>query len=1673
MRGGSSSSNPSLFIPQTSLGDIYLKLITSIPEDSPHLLHIIQFITSSSFLTNFGSFQFAATMAKMLEDYPERGKITLQVFEKLVDYPIIHRIVNLVKKIDPKFFSDINENVQPKIASIFSFSTEKDVAELAKQYTFSQNKSVYFTHEGSFVSISDVFNEASAENGDNYSTKSLQCIEQFQPYTENDVADFVINLVSNKSPISKDIATRDRNTLFGLLRQFKNSKITLEQLIKAFDSRSVIISSMASFNHFISAIKEVTGSRSVPIGSFLGQWDHPKTQLNFLQHIINSQPIAVQFPRSQPTKINPILIGDFKGDHWRYPEFIVALANLYNELPEEINALLAQLSPSNSTALLLVSLASLGETSSFAGQLLSNLVTCNTQYMCGISTLWAMNSSFLIDTCAKLHEDKPIMLSRIYDIADDLCVLEEFKSRSPPKFRAVLEIFDFFRHGNDFRVFLKNLKNPELAMQIFERPTDFGFIIPMSVERRLSTDDKNMYSADLLFFLYLKEIFDSLDENMRTRTIPSLFQKCCERTKKLAQCEFRWHQKVSAPPSPRPAKDEDLTTLAMKTEKRETEKFRTIVASLVSDFPRDKNAAEKNGKNLGILLSRNLLCPSDSVSAISLINRGLSMRENSNGFIFAREALKEIAPGFKLLLPFARQIVTSSQVKKSLPDVYDAAVSALKPEVCQLQQEEAIQPTVFDIHPKLKRFRYIQPDDENPMKTGNFDAYALAIIEQEMRKNGNDMTINSDVEQNCIEAALYRIHSIILNGDKQAMWKLTRLARWLASRTISNSNPSFGKFLNLTDLVLYSYENNLLSLTLPFLATLFEKVPQCFFPPCPWTISILSALGAIYRLPYLKRTLMSIIKRIFDLFNCGIADIEPHRLRPLETLPMKDSDFLFPPLNFEIPVISRDKLYAGDIFSIVSVVSRFFKGADNQTTKEVALFVHSKVPAIAKSAYETAFSLATKDFARSKDSHAAETFALTLLKTLCKSLATVAVKLEFTYIDSRSTRFIENLVTAISQNVGSHLLKTNMAPLRNLRETCDTNFLDVQNFPPSVASIVPEELWPHEAEAAKSGKGIFGCYKVPSSVKHVYSHIGAVTFESHSTGEIQFDEHYAKAIYSCFTQNSTGEITGYTSRAPPIADPAKIPQYLATVITCFPPQISSSVVELGVQIISHICVATGGNMTDLAPLVEEMLVEQMPHMRIFVALASQRIIRPHLIEFLLMNFFEENGIEGIDIDPLLTWLHDCLIVQKTLIPSEFGRLLAFISTAKIPFNDTVKDLINLYWNCTIEEQKPPRISPVSSKFEKVMLNDFNVKHTNAASITNFFKENAEHLKKTEVWTNLIKTAYPDRRLDLLQIFFGIMEYCKAQDLQILQIFLRVMFEAFTKSNIDGYFFSTVISSVVLQLRNRSILYAKMFGGFMNDTMPLKYPRFTPVWLFLFPLVIPPLLADDSLHPPLSLLVDSLLAPLNRFPADWLSRPHFKKYYKAVLRLMLLLVHDNPRFVASFAFDFVNEIPLKFRRVRNIILSCNAPEVPLNLLCRSEAQLLIRELTAGQKTFPDFIASNGNNLSHTTFEDVFFYIYSIMPYEQVLWTYARGFMLAVEGVEEATMVLEALFDGLRCNSKQTATFESTILRIYTEIDKTYNQLTCKDIIDSIVTARADNLSPIPYGIQSIKAKLSDE
>jgi len=213
------------------------------------------------------------------------------------------------------------------LAQVFCQSINPRISQIAQAFVANQIGSNPLSHcslDASIISVSDVLNENVNDVFEN-PQKSLQLIEQFQPFLVNDVADFISNLVSETSPISKSMLN-DRANIVSLLRPFKSAHFSYEELVRGSDKETISVHSHSSFQLFLTCLKEISGTRNFAVGPFLGKWQFPLAQVAFLTHIVswNSFPVVFPRPRQFP-RTSPVLIGDFRDDHWRCMEFIETL----------------------------------------------------------------------------------------------------------------------------------------------------------------------------------------------------------------------------------------------------------------------------------------------------------------------------------------------------------------------------------------------------------------------------------------------------------------------------------------------------------------------------------------------------------------------------------------------------------------------------------------------------------------------------------------------------------------------------------------------------------------------------------------------------------------------------------------------------------------------------------------------------------------------------------------------------------------------------------------------------------------------------------------------------------------------------------------------------------------------------------------------------------------------------------------------------------------------------------------------------------------------------------------------------------------------------------------------------------------------------------------------------
>ena len=1717
-----------------TIGDGFINLVKSGNSESTGMSKAIDFVSSPLFCDAFGSTRIVDCILDLLTIYPEKSELTHKLLKVVNDLPAMERVSELATSLPDNFFESLPGEIRESIAESFSFSSDPKIADMAQRFC-KQKPSETIQIKSSIVSISDIFNEHVEEIVAN--PNSLQpYIEQMQPFSTNDIADFIANLADeNNDTLKCALPSNDRQSLVPLLRQFKGSKVSVEQVILALDKERIGVTTQASMQFLLSCLKEVSGSRVIPALPFFGTWHNPKTQLELLSLIIllNQQ---VSFPKPDPLpRINSVIMGDFKADFWRSTELVETVAYLYNFAPVRVDAMLESYMGKGPGLLLLV-LAQKGNVCPFAAHLLRLLLFHETQYMAGVSALWATSPKYVANVCYFLYNEHRSVLGKCCDLVDDLCIWDEFLDLVPHIFRVLLHISAFFRRGNDIgkgleKLYAKDKTIVDVCFKVLDNPSEYGIFAPMKTERIVRNWEKGPVSADLLVFTFLEGIYKELNSLQRSR-LRSVFNKCLNRTPELGRVSFIWNP-VEVPRSPKEAisvVETDYLSLAVSTNPEDITKFRITVASLLQEIPQGRQQASVNGEAVGKLLACDLFSQEDSTRALRLIDTGLNHKENSPGFMFAITALREIKDRFDLYVPFTSHIVSNAKFRKQAPDIHQAAILACEPKASGQFREEHMDIS-FPLSHHLERFRYLRlPDDKisiDRLNTDptNLDMYALFYVKSEITQAAQlPQQLNPKFLGTCIEAALFLVHTLITSPNARQVatrCSMTRLGRWLGLQTLHVNRPLFDRLLNISQLLLYSYSASVLSTAIPFIFALFENVSAVFKPPNPWVLHILSILSAFYRLPYLRGSIRSVIYGIFKLFHLSPGAVEPYPLLRLKLSVVYDNDFFYPPFDFSSSLSSptMSQLLDGDISALFHVVHQHFIISPQQEeersriVQEVVLFAYMKVPAIGTSAAMTAFSLALKDFARTSDPIPVKRYSKALLIQLINGLSMMAVSLmndpgaiDIDYVHrsilNANMRWIDLLIRQLAYHVAVVRLEAELEPIQRLRQARKT-FWDVKSFPPSVAARLPPALWPRDVteqrdyrpvqESPLVATGLYQCFNVDPAIKTVYNNFSlnplSISVPDVYLSELPINFQLANFVFSNYVLDEHKEISS-VKRTKPGAMAMTMPPIttVATLVYCFQPMRPKVVAEYGAELVNYFFGTLDEKIKpQLQGEVHFLLAQQMPDMRVFVELVRRELIDRRFVEILAMNFIDSPENAEANFAPLIDLCFE-LIQTGKFYPNELERLFCFLCTRHFSAlsRDTSEHLqsLKLLWMAyRRKETKHDHKSPAKQESAVRLLDDWS--GIEPRQVSSFVASYLHYIRDSNFLASLIIASYPSQKRELLKLLYAAVESVKMRKdevIMIIRCFLNAVFSSASTSQISMSYFVSLVSSVLLEFRVSSLEILTVFGGFVKDL--LNFHRFVGVALCIFPIAIQPLLLEDGLKGPTSRLVVSVLNILNSFPTDWSSYPKFRSIYKSILRILLLICHDAPQFIAGYYFDFVTVIPMRFKRLKNIVLCCRPPSghsplfMPF-LSSRIDAYDSILHTHSGvaEKVaviFNEWTTSKrpleveiGQFLLYT-FKDshergIQFDKQTIATHP--LWNMTKLILLTCKTVSHATAVVESLFDQISFSSLRTELFSTVVLGLWT-ISLNWDGITIQNIISDVLQSRTLNMDAVPTGTSQI-------
>jgi len=1606
--------------------------VDSDPESSD-FIKSLDIITSQQFLSLYGEMCLVDFIKDLIERRNSRNELLIGIFRKIMGRPVVYLILIELKGIPDNVLQLLPENDKN-----YYIALQKEVfSNLINDCVQKECKL-----DTPFVSISDVLNELPPEDiGD---PAKVQPYINFFKSSDRVIADFVINLVSVDSSLNKEVLAK--NSIPSLLRPFKSVKLSIEQLILAFDVRVPFVTTQSSLQSFLLALKEVTGLRSIPLSTFLGNWEHKKTQLNILAQIAYSNLSNITVPKLPQMRFSPSLIGDFKGDIWRLPEFLILLSNLYNSNQVDVVSILKTISPQLSTALLLFVLANQNEISRFAAFLLQNLFKSESQYITCISSLWSLNREYLVKVTEICYKEKPQLIGRCYDIADDLGAIEEFISLSSTQFSILLRVFCFFRHGDDFQCLFDLAKFDDFLFQLFESPTDFGIFVPMNFERKLQDSGKDE-SADRLFFSHINNIFDNLDSNRRKK-VEELYCKCCDRTPSLSECQFKWSQKSIASIAHQPLPSFEITHAQ---EIVFSEAFEQYVNGIMNDNYSDKQIVEKNGETIGLLLSKNLLSPSFANEFLEKIEHFINYPEDSNFYAFASKALSALEPGLPYFKDFARKIINSTSIKLKFPRIFEQSILACTPIASFSQEFKEFSTYEIKIHPLFDSMLRLKPSLNTPPheywpKSNNFDKY-----------NFNYILTKSETILKSPEAPIFNSESFITNAFNMMMFMikrpsscspiiLSRLGQFFQNYYIKKKKPIPNKYLKFTDLIFNAYQSTKLYLVVPFVSHVFWSVPPLFLPPCPWTVSILSILGAIARIPYLRGSIYTVILDIFSRFNCEISDIEPSKIPLLTSIPFNNSDFVIPPINFSLIVPPINRMYSKDPIHVL--INILYPQLSSALSYEIFDFISSKSILIADSCSKTVQALVLKDFSLSIDYIGLEVYALNIISPVCRPLSVLLSKSKFNRAETKELiPFIDSLLTQNSITISKKLLNVSMKKHIESRKKSSSSFWDIEYLPRHIAKILPESLHPYKQSLVSKTSTIYGCYSVPSFLKKCYSRLSALTYSCKAKPLVSYDQTLEKIIIDSYSLDNKS-LDG--SRGFGFVSVYKWSVLFQTIIHCFPIGIELEFAAYGASLLRHIIDVFKPSGNELS--IYSILHDQIPHMLVFIELIEKNIVKYEHIEPLIIHHIDNNTIKPKDLQHLIGYLSH-LNQKDNKTSYKYHRILSIyfpnqgqtIGNSMKMFNDY------LYIYLPINFIPPNPAQKSNPYYVNTFGGLLQYYSTDSPSNKNIGKKpQFIQMYNDELWKYILSYYYPYKQDLIIKTLFSMLNNPPEDNPpdKILQSFVKIVFGYFNNGRITSSFISVIMSTIVMHLRFKNNDFCKIFGGLLKDTYPFEYPDFTFIWLYLFPHVLGSLLVDQSLYEPSSKLFNSAFGILSVYPNDWHCRQPLRKIYKSLLRLTMLFIHDFPAFMYQYSYEFLIKIPLRFRVLRNIILCCPPRDVTIPNNPSIEFDKIFDQLLQGRITFPML----RENLCEYEYQNIMRLLLKLNFHEPKIRIYAKGLILSSLTPKDMIHTIEALFDLVRNDFPVSNDIAQCIVNIFRTLDFQIGDMSVQNAIATVHQAR---------------------
>jgi len=800
--------------------------------------------------------------------------------------------------------------------------------------------------------------------------------------------------------------------------------------------------------------------------------------------------------------------------------------------------------------------------------------------------------------------------------------------------------------------------------------------------------------------------------------------------------------------------------------------------------------------------------------------------------------------------------------------------------------------------------------------------------------------------------------------------RMISLGKFIGKITLAQERPILSRFLDLKKILYYGFSQGKLYGIVPFVCSIFKQASSFFNPPNPYTTSIFHFLATIYRVDSLKTYIKQQIYLLFTQFNITVSmfvnqgssfpsvvnnnyDFYLTPFSLVHMMPQKEVDKL---LSFDESILSRyissNIIMPEGLYPTVSPEIR--ERIRNDLTNHTVAVLLSEGQCFYKIASSTAIELINKDLSGCEN---LIEIGKAITKQYCSALTLSSTTMKF-------TRHFTNLKSTYND--------------------LDSDWIDciiVRNYEwitQMIRDIVKEKAWeivrthilPEEPLVSRKKASGISCAKptISPQVLQIYSDFSEISMSqqvfpiydliSAKEKSISIDPIFENYIQSC---NKLLSIEGSQSPESHVDDSS----IFSHINTCPTFEGSLPKIESVRSALRPIFIwVTKQNRKDvervslfsLEKILQTIPSSLIPKIQSYVLSWIWLYRSPYFIgELIRLNL-----ILIRDLDVLLTDMmnYEPFSVRNAISVCQILYFL-MIDTQRVEPTQMISTLTVL---CSIppgisELSQMPQLSTLTSLFEK---KDVPKHHLSAASVLQPVStfdplEDIGDIEKIKEVINIYRTSLTKKNEGMIKeqtaaltqygknlfiVFFTTQTYALSRQLllslaeinelhnQRQNILDSLYFIIHGNRNVIGfdhtkhYYVLRYFLSHIYPFMNGDII--EFYAHFLHNLRPMIAPSFTFFWIEL--------ISDKFLifklisSPPKGFITYSVL--LTDFCASicfnepTTNKEAFQQQYNGFLRLLLVIGHDNPSYLAFITPILLHQLPFHFYQLRNILLSNN-------------------------------------------------------------------------------------------------------------------------------------------------------